>query len=78
MNKLIFMNHIIHLEGDALAKQVQYAQQKYNVKGLSQEVEGFVKELELPNCMKEDVPKGRWKTLVTRAIAKANERSTRK
>ena len=77
MNKLIFMNHIIHLEDDALAKQVQYAQQKYNVKGLSQEVEGFIKELELPNCMKEDVPQGRWKTLVKRAIAIANEKEIR-
>ena len=77
MNKLIFMSNISHLEDDSLAKQVQYAQQKYNVKGLSQEVEGFVEELSLPNCMKENVPQGRWKTLVKRAIHEANEKEIR-
>ena len=49
MNKLICMNHIVHLEDDSLAKQVQQAQ--YKVKGLCQEVEEFVKELSLPNSL---------------------------
>ena len=75
MNKLICMNHIVHLEDDSLAKQVQQAQ--YKVKGLCQEVEEFVKELSLPNSLQEDIPQGRWTTLVKRAIQKANETEIR-
>jgi hypothetical protein len=38
MHKLIFINHILHLGEDSLAKQIQVEQEKHNVKGLSQEV----------------------------------------
>ena len=49
MHKLIFMNHILHLEEDSLAKQIQSAQQTYNVGGLTEEVKGFIAQLSIPN-----------------------------
>ena len=49
-HKLIFMNHILHLGEDSLAKQIQVEQEKHNVKGLSQEVKEFIDILSLPNC----------------------------
>ena len=77
MQKLIFMNHILHLEEDALAKQIQTAQKINNVKGLTQEVEMFIAQLSLPNCFNTRIPKTKWKTLVKKAIARANENEIR-
>ena len=47
MQKLIFMNHILHLGEDTLAKQIQSDQEILNVGGLTQEVKQFIAELAL-------------------------------
>ena len=77
MHKLIFMNHILHLGEDSLAKQIQVEQEKHNVKGLSQEVKEFIDILSLPNCFQERIPPIRWKRLVKGAISNANEKEIR-
>ena len=77
MHKLIFMNHILHLGEDSLAKQIQVEQEKHNVKGLSQEVKEFIDILSLPNCFQERIPPIRWKRLVKSAISNANEKEIR-
>ena len=77
MQKLIFMNHILHLGENALAKQIQAAQQSNNVAGLTQEVEIFIVQLELPNCFNTIILKNKWKRLVKNAIVKANEKEIR-
>ena len=48
MHKLIFMNHILHLGEDSLAKEIQVEQEKHNVKGLTQQVKEFINTLSLP------------------------------
>ena len=73
MQKLIFMNHILHLEENSLAKQIQSAQETYKVGGLTQEVWQFIADLELPNCFDQKIPKNQWKRLVKKVFAKANE-----
>jgi hypothetical protein len=77
MHKLIFMNHILHLEEDSLAKQIQSAQQTYNVGGLTEEVKGFIAQLSIPNCFEQKIPQNTWKSLVKKAISKANEQEIR-
>ena len=71
------MNHILHLGEDSLAKQIQSAQETYNVGGLTEEVKQFIADLALPNCFEQKIPKNRWKILVKKAIAKANEEDIR-
>ena len=61
MSKLIFMNHILHLEDNSLAKQIQAAQQANNTKGLTQEVQQFIEQLNLPNCFTSRIPQNKWK-----------------
>ena len=53
MQNLIFMNHILHLGEDSLAKQIQSAQETYNVGGLTKEVKQFIADLALPNCFEQ-------------------------
>ena len=77
MSKLIFMNHILHLEDNSLAKQIQSAQQANNTKGLTQEVEQFIEQLSLPNCFTSRIPQNKWKTLVKKAVMKENEKEIR-
>ena len=77
MHKLIFMNHILHLDEDSLAKQIQLAQQTYSVGGLTEEVKEFIRELSLPNCFEQKIPQNTWKGLVKKAIDKANEQEIR-
>ena len=75
--KLIFMNHILHLEEDSLAKQVQRVEQAQGVPGLSSEVETYIENLGLPNCFLIYIPQKKWKPLVKKAILKANETEIR-
>ena len=75
--KLIFMNHILHLEEDSLAKQVQRVQQAHGVPGLTSEVETYIEYLGLPNCFLIYIPQKKWKPLVKKAILKANETEIR-
>ena len=77
MSKLIFMNHILHLEDNSLAKQIQAAQQANNTKGLTQEVQQFIEQLNLPNCFTSRIPQNEWKTLVKKAVMKENENEIR-
>ena len=76
-SKLIFMNHIIHLEEGSLAKQIQQSQEKYDAGGLTQEVKEAIASLSLPNCFEENIPERRWKYLVKKAISAANEKEIR-
>ena len=71
------MNHILHLGKDTLAKQIQSAQETLNVGGLTQEVKQFIADLALPNCFEQKIPQIGWKSLVKKAIAKANEEDIR-
>ena len=77
MHKLFFMNHILHLGEDSLAKQIQCAQQASNAGGLTEEVESFIEKLSLPNCFEQRIPQNVWKRLVKKAIDKANETAIR-
>ena len=75
--KLLFMNHIIHLGEDSLAKQIQIAQKENDSPGLTREVEEFIVQLGLPNCLNITIKKNKWKRLVKKAIAEANEKDIR-
>ena len=77
MHKLLFMNHILHLGEDTLAKQIQVEQENHNGNGLTHEVKEFVDQLSLPDCFKVRIPIRKWKTLVKKAIADANEKEIR-
>ena len=61
MSKLFFMNHILQLEDNSLAKQIQAAQQANNTKGLTQEVQQCIEQLNLPNCFTSRIPQNKWK-----------------
>ena len=75
--KLIFMNHILHLDENSLAKEIQSAQERHNAGGLTQEIKELISHLSLPNCFAEKIPQGRWKNIVKTAISKANEKDIR-
>ena len=77
LNKLVFMNHILHLGEDSLARQIQTSQETHNVGGLTQEVKQLIAELALPNCFEQRIPQNKWKSLVKKAIDKANEEEIR-
>ena len=77
MNKLIFMNHIIHLGENTLAKQIQMAQELHSSPGLTSEVKDFIAKLGLPNCFEEKIPKNKWKSIVKKSIHEANEAEIR-
>jgi hypothetical protein len=77
MHKLLFMNHILHLGMDTLAKQIQVEQEKHQGNGLTKEVKDFVDHLSLPDCFNERIPIRKWKTLVKKAVADANEKEIR-
>ena len=62
--KLIFMNHILHLDPCSLARQVQRIQDKEKLPGLTQECKIQVEKLNLPNLFLENIPKQKWKNLV--------------
>ena len=55
--KLIFMNHILHLEPESLAWQVQEIEEKENLPGLTQECKEQIEKLNLPNIFKVNIPK---------------------
>ena len=78
MSKILFLHHIISLDDDSLAKQIQSSQHKYQTPGLTKEVQGFMEELELPSCLEVAFTKSKWKNLVKKAIKKANESEIRK
>ena len=77
MNKIIFMNHILNLDKDTLARQVQIAQQANESPGLTAEVQKYICDLNLPSCFENHFPKSEWKRLVKAAIKKANEEEIR-
>ena len=77
MNKIIFMNHILNLNENTLARQVQIAQQENESPGLTEEVKKYIRDLNLPSCFDNYFSKSKWKTLVKNAIRKANEEEIR-
>ena len=77
MNKILFMNHILNLDQDTLAKQVQMMQQVHESPGLTSEVKKYLSDLNLPNCFEHHFSKPKWKSLVKTAIKKANEEEIR-
>ena len=70
--KLIFLNHILHLEPYSLVYQVQQIQENRNLPGLTMECRDYFFQLGLPNCLQETFTKQRWKTLVKNAIQNKN------
>ena len=77
-SKLIFMNHILHLEETSLAKKIQVAQDKFDDGGLTEEVREYIGSLSLPDCFQSRIPKAEWKRKMSKAISKANEDEIRK
>ena len=71
--KLIFMNHIQHLDPGSLAKQIQMIQDQENLPGLTQEVKQQVENLRLPNLFDERIPQNKRKNIVKAVIKEANE-----
>ena len=78
MQKLIFMNHILHLDKNTLAKQIQIAQEVNDSNGLTKEVKKLITELNLPDCFASRIPKNKWKKLVQKAIFEENGNEIRK
>ena len=77
MNKLIFINHILNLNDNTLAKQILSTQIAQDLPGLKCEAEVFIAELGLPNCFTSKIQKNSWKLLVKKAVCKANEEELR-
>ena len=75
--KLIFLNHIHHLDPQSLAYQVQQVQERDNLPGLTKECKSFMLDLGLPNCLVEEFPQVKWKKLVKKAILETNESEIR-
>ena len=75
--KLIFLNHILHLDPQSLAYQVQKVQESEDLPGLTNECRVYIEELGLPNCLLEDFPQQKWKNLVKKAILQKNESDLR-
>ena len=75
--KLIFLNHILHLDSQSLAYQVQKIQENEDLPGLTKECSEYMKELCLPNCLLEDFSLQKWKKLVKGAIHEKNESDLR-
>ena len=71
------MNHVLHLDQDSLARQVQEVQEKENLPGLTQECKEFMENLKLPNIFSEKIPKTKWKKLVKASVEDANENEIR-
>ena len=71
------MIHILNLDKDTLARQVQIAQQANESPGLTAEVQKYICDLNLPSCFENNFPKSKWKRLVKNAIEKANEEEIR-
>ena len=63
------MNHIVNLDNGTLAKQIQEAQLENDSPGLTKEVQAYMEELNLPNCLLTRIPQMKWKTLVKKAVA---------
>ena len=78
MRKLIFMNHILHLDENTLAKQIQIPQEVNDTNGLTREVKKLIAEHNLSDCFTSRIPKNEWKKLVHNAIFKENEKEIRK
>ena len=57
--KLIFMNHILHLDSKSLAKEIQIIQNTLNLPSLTKECKEYIRELDLPNIFEEKIKKGR-------------------
>ena len=68
------MNHIVNLDNGTLAKQIQEAQLENDSPGLTKEVQAYMEELNLPNCLLTRIPQMKWKTLVKKAVSQANEK----
>ena len=77
MNKLIFVNHIMNLDDNTLAKQVLSTQIAQDLPGLKCEAEVFIADLGLPNCLTSKIQKYSLKLLVKKAVRKANEEELR-
>ena len=77
MNKLIFINHILNLNDNTLAKQILSTQIAQDLPGLKCEAEVFIAELGLQNCLASKIEKNSWKLLVKKAVSKANEEELR-
>ena len=75
--KLIFLNHILHLDSQSLAYQVQKIQENEDLPGLTKECSEYMKELCLPNCLLENFSLQKWKKLVKGAIHEKNESDLR-
>ena len=70
-------DHILNLDDNTLAKQILTTQINEDLPGLKREIEEFVLELGLPNCLTNRIQKNSWKHLVKQAVNKANEKELR-
>ena len=71
--KLLFMNHILHVDQNSLAKQIQIIQEREDLPGLTKEVKEFIERLKLPNLFEHSIQQNEWKALVKASVKDANE-----
>jgi hypothetical protein len=65
MSKLVCVNHILHIEDEALEKQILIAQSTNDIPGLKRETDNFIAELRLPNCFTCKIPQNSLKIQVS-------------
>ena len=68
------MNHILHLNENCLAKEIQAIQEKLDLPSLTKECKTLIKELNLTDIFKEKIKKRTWKRLVKKKILDENEK----
>ena len=68
VSKLLFYHHLLNLDEDSLASQVDSIQMKHGYPGLMSECGRLVTELSLPNIGKGCLSKLQWKKLVKERI----------
>ena len=71
--KLNFLWHLKNLEDSSLANEIFCAQRDADMPGLVKECYELMDNLKLPNILQESISQIQWKSLVKKAIIKANE-----
>ena len=76
--KLNFLWHLKNLEDSSLANEIFCAQRDADMPGLVKECYELMDNLKLPNILQESISQIQWKSMVKKAIIKANEDELRR
>ena len=71
--KLNFFHHLVNLPSEILAFQIVRLQVRHGLPGLAKECMAMIEDFKLPDISKVKITPNRWKTLVKKAVTKANE-----